>query len=124
VANAAVNAGVFEIEQMGDTIIVVPAIDLRELDYQRIEEGAAQILHLLNGSAIKNVVMDFHKTDYYGSTALGFFVKLWKRVRKQNGRMAFCNVSHHEREILELTNLDRSWPICSSRTEALRSIRG
>jgi anti-anti-sigma factor len=124
VANAAVNAGVFEIGQVGDTIIIVPAIDLRELEYQRIEEGAAKILHLLNASDIKNVVMDFHKTDYYGSTALGFFVKLWKRVRKQNRRMAFCNVSDHEREILELTNLDRSWPICSSRTEALRSIRG
>lgn len=31
--------GIFEIEQDDDTIIVVPAVDLRELDFQRIEGG-------------------------------------------------------------------------------------
>src|ERR1022692_4787169 len=98
--------GIFEIEQEDDTIIVVPTVDLRELEYQRIEEGARKILDLLNGIGIKNVVLDFHQTDYYGSTALGFFLKLWKRVRNRNGRMAFCNVSDHENEILRLTKLD------------------
>jgi anti-anti-sigma factor len=115
--------GIFEIEQADDTIIVVPAVDLRELDYQRIEEGAREILGLLSSTDIKNVVMDFHKTDYYGSTALGFFVRIWKRVRKRNGRMAFCSVSEHEKEILQITNLDHSWPICSSRDEALEAVR-
>ena len=115
--------GIFEIEQEDDTIIVVPAVDLRELDYQRIEAGARRILDLLNGTGIKNVVLDFHKTDYYGSTALGFFVKLWKRVRRRNGRMAFCNVSDHEKEILQITKLDHLWPICSSRSEALEAVR-
>ena len=116
--------GIFEVEQAGDTLIIVPVVDLRELDCQRIEEGANRILDLLNGTGIKNVVMDFHKTDYYGSTALGFFVRIWKRVRRRKGRMAFCNVSDHEKEILQITNLDHSWPICSSRIEALKAIRG
>lgn len=115
--------GIFEIEQKDDTLIVVPAVDLRELDHQRIEEGASRILDLLNGTGMKNVVIDFHKTDYYGSTALGFFLRIWKRVRRREGRMAFCNVSDHEKEILQITNLDHSWPICSSRDEALRAVR-
>jgi anti-anti-sigma factor len=116
--------GIFEIEQEGDTLIIVPVVDLRELDYERIEEGAATILDLLNNTAIQNVVMDFHKTDYYGSTALGFFLKLWKRVRRRNGRMAFCNVSAYEKEILQIMRLDYLWPICSSRIEALEAVRG
>ncbi len=115
--------GMFEVEQEGDTIIVVPTVDLRELDYQQIEEGAATILHLLSGTAIQNVVMDFHKTDYYGSTALGFFLKLWKEIRKKKGYMTFCNVSDHEKEILHMTHLDRLWPIYSSRAEALQAVR-
>jgi anti-anti-sigma factor len=115
--------GIFEIEQKDDTIIVVPTVDLREIEYQRIEEGARKVLDLLNGIGVKSVVLDFHKTDYYGSTALGFFVKLWKRVRSRNGRMAFCNVSDHEREILQITALDQLWPICSSRIEALDAVR-
>jgi anti-anti-sigma factor len=119
----AMNTGIFEILQKNDTIIVVPTADLQELDYQRIEQGAGEILHLLNGAGVKNVVMDFHKTDYYGSTALGFFLKLWKRVKQQHGRMVFCNVSEHESEILRITNLDHLWPICRSRGEALNAIK-
>jgi anti-anti-sigma factor len=114
---------IFDIEQQDATLIVTPLVNLRELDFQRIEEGARKVLDLLNGPGVKNVVLDFHKTDYYGSTALGFFLKLLKRVRTQNGHMAFCNVSDHEREILQITKLDHSWPICSSRTEALDAVK-
>lgn len=115
--------GIFEIEQQNDTIIVVPVVDLRELEYQRIEAGAKKILELLDGTGIKNVVLDFHKTDYYGTSALGVFLKLWKRVRMRSGRMVFCNVSDHEREILKIMNLDRMWPICASRNEALKAVK-
>ena len=48
-------------------------MDLRELDYQRIEAGAKTIRELLNGASIQNVVLDFHKTDYYGYTATVLF---------------------------------------------------
>ena len=116
--------GVFEFERMGQTLIVTPLTDLRELDFREIEAGASELLRLLGNDTIKNVVVDFHKTDYYGSTALGFFVKLWKRVRERGGRMAFCGVSDHEREILRITRLDGLWPICPSREEALQAVRG
>jgi anti-anti-sigma factor len=117
-------AGIFEIEQKDDTMIVVPNMDLRELAYKQIEEGARKVLDLLNGTDIKNVVLDFHKTDYYGSTALGLFVRVWKRVSRRNGRMVFCNVSEHEKEVLQITHLDQLWPVCSSRSEALAAVKG
>jgi anti-anti-sigma factor len=117
-------AGAFEVELAGETLIVTPVMDLRELDYSGIEAGAREILDRLGNSTIKNVVLDFHKTDYYGSTALGFFVKLWKRVKERKGRMALCCLSEHEREILAVTKLDGVWPICSSRQEAIKSVRG
>ena len=112
----------FTTEQQGHTLIVTALIDLRELNYEEVEAGARHVLHLLHQKAIKNVVLDFHKTDYYGSTALGFFVKLWKRIKERNGHMAFCCVSAHEREILKVTNLAGLWPICASRAEALASV--
>jgi anti-anti-sigma factor len=115
--------GTFEVDREGQTLIVTPRTDLRELDYLEIEAGARDVLHLLANGTIKNVVMDFSKTDYYGSTALGFFVKLWKRVRDRDGRMAFCSVSDHEREILQVTHLDGLWPICASREEAIQAVQ-
>src|SRR5262245_57011195 len=68
---------VFGIELQRDTLIVSPTRDLRELDYAQIEAGAKALLALV-GSGPKNLIMDFQRTDSYGSTALAFFVKLWK----------------------------------------------
>jgi len=114
---------IFEFERQGKTLIVTPVADLRELDYPQIEAGAREMLHLLKNGAIANVVIDFHKTDYYGSTALGFFVCVWKKIRTRGGKMAFCNISDHELEILNVTRLDKLWPICSSRAEAIRCVQ-
>ncbi len=114
--------GIFEIQQQDDTLIVSPVANLTELDYQQIEGGAKGILDRLNEPAIMNVVLDFSRTEYFGSTALGFFVKIWHRVRRRNGRMAFCNVSDNEKKILQITNLDQLWPICSTRAEALATL--
>ena len=77
------------------------------------------VFDLFKDETIKNVVIDFHRSDYFGSTALGFFVRLWKRVTMRNGRMAFCNLSQHGAEILRITKLDAYWPICKTRAEAL-----
>ncbi len=115
--------GVFGVEQAGDTLIVVPAADLRELDYGRIEAGGRAVLELLRRPGVKNVVVDFCETDYYGTTALGCFLRFWKAVRERGGRMAFCNLSPHEAEILRVTNLDHLWPIGPSRAEALEAVR-
>jgi anti-anti-sigma factor len=117
-------AGAFEVERDGQTLVLTPRTDLRELDYPAIEAGARDILDLLGNGTIKHVVVDLHRTDYCGSTALGFFVRLWKRVRDRNGRMAFCGVSEHEREILKVTNLDGLWPLCASREEAIKAVLG
>jgi anti-anti-sigma factor len=105
-------------------VVVVPERDLREFDFGEIEEEGAEILDLLESHAARSLVIDFHNTDYYGSTALSFFVKLWKRVRLNGGRMAFCNVSPHEREILELTHLNTLWDLCSTQDEAVKQVQG
>ncbi|MCC6420756.1 MAG: STAS domain-containing protein [Gemmataceae bacterium] len=113
---------VFAIEVDGDTLIVTPTRDLRELEYAHIEAGARSLLALV-GSGPRNLVMDFRSTDTYGSTALAFFVKLWKRVSARGGKMAFCNLSDHECEILAVTKLDHLWPIRASRADALATVR-
>ena len=110
------------IEQIGDTMVITPSQDLNESAFEQIETDANHALKLLEETHAKNAVLDFRNTDYYGSTALGFFVKLWKRVREAGGSMALCNVSDHEREILNITKLDRLWPICKTREEAMRRV--
>jgi anti-anti-sigma factor len=119
-----VNHPIFDFEHSGDILILIPNMDLRELEFDALEGGAVEVFDELNSDASHNVVLDFHKTDYYGSTALAFFVKFWKRVKSSGGKMVFCNVSAHEREVLELTNLTSLWPIYETREDAINAIEG
>lgn len=110
---------VFEVEEQDSVLILTPFRDLRELEFDAIELGAEEVMQQLDRKHAKHVVIDFHHTDYYGSTALAFFVKLWKRIRATGGKMVFCGLSDHEHEVLRLTHLDSLWPICKTRDEAL-----
>lgn len=115
--------GIVEVLQEGDLLIVSPTRDLRELDFQAIETASGKVFESLKNEHAKHVIIDLSNSDYYGSTALGFFVKLWKRVRERGGQMAFCNISAHELEILEVTKLDTLWPLYDSREAAIEAIR-
>jgi hypothetical protein len=87
-------AKVFEIERQADTIIVTPVLDLNEFEFQRIEVGAGPVLQLLEDAHVKNVVMDFHRVDYFGSTALVFSSKSGRGLEKRTGTWpcAMCRI--------------------------------
>jgi stage II sporulation protein AA (anti-sigma F factor antagonist) len=112
----------FETERVDETMVVTPLVELGELNLQRMEEGTKTVLKLLENPAVVNVVMDFHKIDYYGSSALAFFIRLWNRVRNHKGRMALCNLSDHGREILRTSRLDQFWPVYPSKEEAILAV--
>ena len=114
---------IFDFERSGETLVLIPNTDLRELEFDALEAGSAEVFEALNSESIMGVIIDFHKTDYYGSTALAFFVKFWKRIKSRGGKMVFCEVSAHELEILELTNLISLWSVCKTRQEAIEMIQ-
>jgi anti-sigma B factor antagonist len=116
------NSGIFEVEQIGSTMVVTPTEDLTEFEFDRIEASALQVLEKLENGNVQNLVVDLQRTKYYGSTALGFFVKLWKRVKTNGGQMVFCGVSDQEQEVLRATHLDQLWPQQTDREQALAAI--
>jgi anti-anti-sigma factor len=116
-------ADLFEVDREGETVVVTPLADLGCLAYPELEAGASELLGLLDQPPARHLVLDFHRAAYDGSTVLPFFLKLWLRVSRRSGRMALCNVSEHERDLLRVTKLDELWPVCGSRGEALAAVR-
>jgi anti-anti-sigma factor len=112
---------IFQTERDGDTLVLTPKVNLSELEYA--QSMTEDVIALFADATIKNLVIDFHKTDYFGSTALGFFIRLWKRIQERKGRMVLCNLSDHEKEILQVTKLDECWPQVDSRAEAIKFIK-
>src|SRR5262249_49021810 len=60
-AKSSKNSDLFDLERQGHTIIVVPVMDMREFEFERILYGAKQVFELLENGRIKNVIMDFNK---------------------------------------------------------------
>jgi anti-anti-sigma factor len=114
--------GLFVVEKSGHTLIVTPLRDPDELTFDELEGDGKEMFELLMNGEAKHVVVDCSKIDRCCSTALGFFVKLWKRVRDIDGRMAFCNMSTHMRCIVELTHLGQLWALCDTREQALAEV--
>jgi anti-anti-sigma factor len=111
-----------KVEHRGKTLILTPATSLGELQYAGMETETAAILGLMRGEKAGGVVIDLRHANYFGLSALGFFLRIWKRVCAVGGRTARCHVSAHRREILKLASLDRLWPICRSRKQALAAV--
>ena len=78
----------------------------------------------MDDPSIRNVVVDFGRTDYFGSSALGLLVRLEQEVRRRDGGMALCNVSAHEQDILRVTGLDALWTVRPSREETIEATGG
>jgi anti-anti-sigma factor len=113
----------FGTEREGDTLILTPRWDLGELEYSRAGPCVAGVFEMLGAAPVRHVVLDLRQTGYLGSSALGFLLKLWKRVRSRQGNVAFCNVSAAAMEIFRVTKLGDVWPIYPSRAEALLAVR-
>ena len=109
------SAGNFDVVREGDTTIVTPVDNLGELDFEAIESGAREVLALVNSTQDRDVIVDFHRTDYFSSTALGLLVKLQNSIKGRGGRLVLCNVSAHERDILTAVRLAVEWPLSARR---------
>jgi stage II sporulation protein AA (anti-sigma F factor antagonist) len=114
---------IFEVTRTGDTLVVTPQGDLRELDWYELDAAGTAVLRRLDDAKVRNVVVDFAELGSCGSTALGLFAGLWRKARRNGGGMAICNVSDNLREVLAVTRLDDFWPAYESLDEALRAVR-
>lgn len=112
---------VLDVDVEQDVVIITPRGDLGEFVVSLMSDEAEEALEHCRGSGQPmNLILDLRRTDYFGSSALGFFVRLWKRVRESGGKMLLCNVSEHENELLRITRLSEFWTMCDS-LESARS---
>jgi anti-anti-sigma factor len=120
----ALSTTLIQVERDADVLILVPRSSLSELTYEQFASAVDELFSSEPLPQPLNIVLDFAETEYFGSDVLSVLLRIWKRVCAARGRMALCNISLHEQEILRLTRLDTLWQVCSSRNEAVDFVRG
>lgn len=113
----------FQSEMIGNTIIIVPTRNMGEFEMAEMEadpmSAFQQLAELTDGH---NVVVDLSQTDYFGSSTIGLFNRLVSHVREQSRKVAFCNLSSHEQEVVQITRVSDFWDVKESREEAIRFV--
>ena len=104
----------FEHEQSGDTLTIRPVANLGEFEFEHIEAEVTGLLKLLDDTDIRNVVVDFHRCAYFGSSAVSALIRIAHAVRERGGEMVLSNLSKCEREVLDVLHLGELWTIKSS----------
>ena len=113
----------FTVNCQGNTAIVSASGNFGEFAVEKLHTAITDGLNRFDQVPdVKNVVIDLEHTEYFGSSALGLFIRLWHRVSSRGGKMALCNLTDFEEEILRVTELDNFWTVCDSRDEALKAV--
>jgi anti-anti-sigma factor len=115
-------AKTFSTESEGKTLIVVPLVNVSSLVEEDVRPDLDRLLEQLEQTEPRNVVIDFGRISYFGTTMLEAMHAIWRRVREADGKMALCNLSDMQREVLHVAGFDTLWPVYTSRQEALQTL--
>lgn len=112
----------FQVTRHDDTLIVVPQRNVSSLAPESLQAEIDALLAQLDEPGLQHVVLDFGKIAYFGSAMLEAMQELGRRVRRNSGKLASCNVSVVGREVLQVVRFDAMWPVYNTCEDALAAI--
>jgi anti-anti-sigma factor len=113
----------FRVERTGQALVISIERNAGEIEFMVVAQEGRRVLDLLErDSSIRLVLIDAEHAHYLGSSILGFFVALHARLRRRDGKLAFCNISSLVKETLHVAQLDQIGLIYLSRQSALSAM--
>ena len=122
------NSEIFVYEREGNSLIVVPQGDLFQYRYEDLRNGYNEMYRMLNEPDTVSLIIDFSRTEHFGSAFIGMLIKLARECRRGGGDALLCGLSKSMREVLDslmlLENVttDFFWVPYDSRAEALAAL--
>jgi anti-anti-sigma factor len=110
------------VSQVGGVTIFSVDREYDSLDDRKVSEFSSQLtgaIELVNPPVL---LLDLSDTTFIGSSFLGVLVRVWKRIRERNGRMALCHANELCSEVLHASKLDTIWNTYSTRDAAVRAL--
>jgi anti-anti-sigma factor len=111
----------FQVEQVGDTIVVSPQGQGPGFRYQDLHVEANVVRgHLLKAGKC-NLIMDMGAMDYCGSEFIGSLISMLREARNRGGKAMFCRANPNMHKVLDNMSLFRLWPYFETREAALQA---
>jgi anti-sigma B factor antagonist len=94
-----------------------------EVDLYTAPEFKQQLVEIAAKGA-RHVIVDFGRTTFIDSSALGVLVGGVKRLRQNDGELTLVCDDRNITKIFEITGLDRVFPIYETRAAAVSELTG
>jgi anti-sigma B factor antagonist len=114
------NPGPLSVVKEGDVTVVVFGPAQRHLDEVGLEAIQNQLVEIAQEANPPKVVLDMAVTEFFGSSFIEILFKVWKQLNtKPNSKFAISGLQEYCLEVLEITHLDKLWPMYATRAEAV-----
>lgn len=112
-------AGLLEISQEGDITFVGFSAKLAQLDETKLVDVSNSMQQVADQSAGQMVVLDLSRVEFFGSSFIEAMFRTWNRLnRKPGSKLVLCGLQEYCKEVVQITHLDRIWPVVANREEA------
>ena len=112
-----------EIRKRGDVTVIVFGPQFETLDEYMLDQIREFVLDSAKIADPPKIVIDLSYTKFFGSSFIEVLFRVWNRVNGQSGcAFALAGLTPYCREVLEVTHLDKLWPLHPTVDAAMAAI--
>ncbi len=105
--------------RIGNVTIVVFGTELKHLDEMNVADIGLKLLQMTENLSLPILVLDMHATEFFGSSFIESLFRVWKKLNaKPAAKFGIAGLQPYCREVLEITHLDKLWPLFDTREAA------
>jgi anti-anti-sigma regulatory factor len=110
----------FAVQRTGSVLIATPQGDSARYLFRNVQHELDNILAVLVERGPLQLIVDFGKSAFLGSTSIGMIVTMSRTAGEAGGRAFFCNAGPQIHSVLDTMRLLDRWPYFATREDALR----
>ncbi len=111
-----------EVRKCGDVTVITFGPQFESLDEFTLDQVREFVLEAAKAANPPKVVIDLSYTKFFGSSFIEVLFRVWNRVNGAGGKFALAGLTSYCREVLEITHLDKLWPLLPNADEAVATI--
>ena len=101
-----------EIRKRGDVTVIAFGPQFESLDEYVLDQVRDFILESIKSADPPKIVIELSHTKFFGSSFIEVLFRVWNRVNGQpGGAFAIAGLTPYCLEVLEVTHLDKLWPL-------------
>lgn len=111
-----------DVRKHGDVTVITFGPQFETLDEFTLDQVRDFVLDAAKAADPPKVVIDLTHTKFFGSSFIEVLFRIWNRVNAAGGKFALAGLTSYCREVLEITHLDKLWPMLPNENEAVSAI--